>query len=61
MQVVKDPLKTKGARLSMELTIAGRYMVYAPTARASASRGGWRTASAAVCAARPPGWSGGGA
>jgi len=30
-QVVKDPLKTKGARLSMELTIAGRYMVFAPT------------------------------
>src|SRR5690349_11776814 len=30
VQVVKDPLKTKGARLSMELTIAGRYMVYAP-------------------------------
>ena len=27
VQVVKDPLKTKGARLSMELTIAGRYMV----------------------------------
>src|SRR5689334_3053318 len=31
VQVVKDPLKTKCARLSMELTIAGRYMVYAPT------------------------------
>ncbi|MGA9876583.1 MAG: Rne/Rng family ribonuclease [Solirubrobacteraceae bacterium] len=31
VQVVKDPLKTKGARLSMELTIAGRYLVYAPT------------------------------
>src|SRR6202453_5165031 len=31
VQVVKDPLKTKGARLSMELTIAGRYMVHAPT------------------------------
>ena len=31
MQVVKDPLKTKGARLSMELTVAGRYMVYTPT------------------------------
>ncbi len=30
VQVVKDPLKSKGARLSMELTIAGRYMVYAP-------------------------------
>ena len=31
VQVVKDPLKSKGARLSMEITIAGRYMVYAPT------------------------------
>jgi ribonuclease G len=31
VQVVKDPLKTKGARLSMELTIAGRYMVFSPT------------------------------
>src|SRR5262249_1398389 len=31
VQVVKDPLKTKGARLSMEVTIAGRYMVYVPT------------------------------
>jgi ribonuclease G len=31
VQVVKDPLKTKGARLSMELTIAGRYLVFAPT------------------------------
>ena len=31
MQVVKDPLKTKGARLSMEVTIAGRYMVYTPS------------------------------
>jgi ribonuclease G len=30
VQVVKDPLRTKGPRLSMELTIAGRYMVYAP-------------------------------
>src|SRR5213596_3049086 len=31
VQVIKDPLKSKGARLSMELTIAGRYMVYTPT------------------------------
>jgi ribonuclease G len=30
VQVVKDPLKSKGARLSMDLTIAGRYMVLAP-------------------------------
>src|SRR4051795_12218242 len=31
VQVVKDPLKTKGARLTMELTIAGRYLVFAPS------------------------------
>jgi ribonuclease G len=30
VQVVKDPLKTKGARLSMELSIPGRYMVFSP-------------------------------
>jgi ribonuclease G len=30
VQVVKDPLKTKGARLSMNISIAGRYLVYAP-------------------------------
>jgi ribonuclease G len=30
VQVVKDPLKTKGARLSMQLSIAGRYLVYIP-------------------------------
>ncbi|MBA2764557.1 MAG: Rne/Rng family ribonuclease [Thermoleophilaceae bacterium] len=29
-QVVKDPLKTKGARLTMQLSIAGRYLVYVP-------------------------------
>jgi ribonuclease G len=31
VQVVKDPLKSKGARLSMNVSIAGRYLVYAPT------------------------------
>src|ERR1700753_1194620 len=30
VQVVKDSLKTKGARLSMNLSIAGRYLVYSP-------------------------------
>jgi ribonuclease G len=30
VQVVKDPLKTKGARLSMQVSIAGRYLVYMP-------------------------------
>ncbi len=31
VQVVKDPLKTKGARCTMDLAIAGRYLVYTPT------------------------------
>jgi len=30
VQVVKDPLKSKGARLSMQLSIAGRYLVFTP-------------------------------
>lgn len=30
VQVEKDPLKTKGARLSMQVSIAGRYLVYVP-------------------------------
>ena len=42
VQVVKDPLKTKGARLSMNVSIAGRYLVYAP-------QGERRRASAAGC------------
>src|SRR3954470_19368798 len=31
VQGVKDPLKTKGAGLTMELAIPGRYLVFAPT------------------------------
>ena len=30
VQAVKDPLKTKGPRLSMQLSIAGRLLVYVP-------------------------------
>jgi ribonuclease G len=30
VQVVKDPLKSKGARLTMNVSIAGRYLVFAP-------------------------------
>jgi ribonuclease G len=30
VQAVKDPLKSKGARVSMNVSIAGRYLVYAP-------------------------------
>lgn len=31
VQVTKDPLKTKGARLTMQLAIPGRYMVFVPS------------------------------
>jgi ribonuclease G len=30
VQAIKDPLKTKGPRLAMQLSIAGRYLVYVP-------------------------------
>lgn len=30
VQVIKDPLKSKGPRLSMDISLAGRYMVYMP-------------------------------
>ena len=30
VQVVKDPMGTKGSRLTTELSIAGRYLVYVP-------------------------------
>jgi ribonuclease G len=30
VQVTKDPIGTKGARLSMEISIPGRYLVYVP-------------------------------
>jgi len=30
VQVVKDPLKSKGARLSMEIAIPGRFLVFSP-------------------------------
>jgi ribonuclease G len=30
VQVVKDPIGTKGARLSTQISIAGRYLVYLP-------------------------------
>ena len=33
VQAIKDPLKTKGPRLSMQLSIAGRYLVYVPPGR----------------------------
>ena len=55
VQVVKDPLKTKGARLSMELTIAGRYMVYAPHGEGVGVSRRLEDASASACAGRPPG------
>ena len=37
----------------MELTIAGRYMVYAPTGEGIGYLAAWRTKSATACAGRP--------
>ena len=33
VQVLKDPLGTKGARLTTQLTVPSRYLVLMPTAR----------------------------
>ena len=46
VQVVKDPLKTKGARLSMQVSIAGRYLVYMPAGEGSAPAAACPTPSA---------------
>ena len=50
VQAVKDPMKTKGARLTTEISLPGRFVVYVPTARASGSRAGSRRTSATACA-----------
>ncbi len=54
VQVVKDPLGTKGARLTTYITLPSRYLVYMPQGpRASAFRRGSRMrASASGCARR---------
>ena len=30
VQVVKDPMGTKGARVTMDVSLAGRFLVYSP-------------------------------
>ena len=50
VQVTKDPMGTKGARLTMEVSLAGRFMVLVPGATASASRASSPTPSATACA-----------
>ena len=52
VQAIKDPLKTKGPRLSMQLSIAGRYLVYVPQGRRCSARAGSRTRSATAAARR---------
>ena len=43
MQVVKDPIGSKGARLTTQLSIPSRYLVLLPQARWSACRRASRT------------------
>jgi hypothetical protein len=51
VQIEKNPMKTKGARVTMELSIAGRFLVLTRrTARAPASASACPTASASGCA-----------
>ena len=49
VQVVKDPLKSKGARLSMDLRSPAATWSTPPTARASECRAGWMTRSESGC------------
>ena len=54
-EVVKDPLPSKGARISTHVTLPGRYLVLLPTVSTSASRAGSRTTpSASACSGDPP-------
>jgi hypothetical protein len=46
VQAVKDPMKTKGARLTTQISLPGRFVVLVRRARASASRAGSTTTSA---------------
>ena len=46
VQAVKDPMKTKGARLTTEISLPGRFVVYEPNGDGSASRAGSTTRSA---------------
>ncbi len=52
VQAIKDPLKTKGPRLSMQLSIAGRYLVYVPAGRGRGSLAPARRQGARPRAAR---------
>ena len=43
VQAVKDPMKSKGARLTTEISLPGRFLVYVPNGEGSASRAASRT------------------
>jgi hypothetical protein len=53
VQVLKDPIGTKGARMSTQISIAGRMLVYLPQDRTSAFRSASnRRPNAKPCAKR---------
>ena len=49
-QVTKNPIGTKGARLTQEVSLPGRFVVLIPRATPTAFRSGWATTSGAACA-----------
>jgi ribonuclease G len=56
VQVIKDPIGTKGARLSTQVSIAGRMLVYCRRIRTSASRSDRGRTSARRCAPACRAW-----
>ena len=57
VQVVKNPMGTKGARVTMELSIAGRFLVLAPDGEGAGVSNGCPTASASGCATWSRSWT----
>ena len=50
VQAVKDPMKTKGARLTTEISLPGRFVVFVPARRrARRLRAGSKRTSATAC------------
>jgi ribonuclease E len=58
VQVTKDPVGAKGARLTNHVSIPGRYIVYAPAATCPGSPGSCRRVERGASRTSCPSWSG---
>ena len=50
VQAVKDPMKSKGARLTTEISLPGRFVVFVPSGEGLGVSAASRTTSASACA-----------